>query len=510
MNIFNQIQVRRPKKNKFNLSHERKHTMNMGDLVPCLLEEVLPGDSWKLTSEILLRMSPLQSPIFQRVKNYTHFFFVPSRLLWDEFRDFITGGVTGTLQPTPPTLWISPTNKTAFAEGSLADYFGLPTIDAAITVTNWQAVSAMPFRAYQLIYNEYFRDQTLTPPIVIQKTGGDIGSAGTAEFDAITKMQKRSWQKDYFTSCLPQAQRGGSVLLPTDITYKTPALGKLSSGQFPTPGQALNIPGAVGEINAGTSPIQIENIESLGTTINDLRVAARLQEWLEKNARGGARYVEQLLQHWGVISSDARQQRPEYLGGGNNPIVISEILSTFQEADDTGYPQGNMSGHGLGVSSNHGFRRTFEEHGYIIGLQSVLPAIGYQQGIHKMWQRTDKLHYAWPEFGQLGEQEVIDNELYYDPTAADGSGSTAFGYQSRYAEYKYKPNTVHGEFRSTRAYWHQNRIFASKPSLNAAFVASDPSDRIFAVQNVGHKLLVNMYHNMHVVRALPYYGTPTL
>jgi hypothetical protein len=534
MNIFDSIQVRKPKKNKFNLSHEKKLTMNMGNLVPIMCQEILPGDRFKVNTELMIRMNPLTAPIYQRVKAYTHYFFVPNRLVWDEFKDFITGGVTGTAAPAPPRFLTDQVTKTYLTESSLADYMGIPTIAPGATVINFQYVSALPFRAYQLIYNEYFRDQTLTPEVTIVKTSGTMASAGT-DLQQILTMRKRSWQKDYFTSCLPQAQRGGSVIMPITgnaaVTYKpttdiwpasAPAGGP---GGFTTGGPISVIPNNTnnpGWIRTdGTSvpasqPLRIENIASVSmtgatTTINDLRTAARLQEWLEKNARGGARYIEQILHHFGVRSSDARLQRPEFLGGHNVPIVISEVLSNFEDA--TSDPQGTMAGHGIAVSGRHGFNRTFEEHGYVIGLLSVLPLTNYQQGIPRHFSRATKLDYAWPEFAQLGEQAVLDKELYYNPLIADtdpNGGNGTFGYQSRYAEYKYNPSTSHGAFRSTLAYWGQTRIFPSKPSLNAAFVEADPSDRIFAVQGSTDKLLVNLYHSVDAIRALPYFNDPRL
>lgn len=486
--------------------------MNMGDLVPIMCMPVLPGDTFKVQSEFLIRMTPLQAPIYQRLRNYTHYFFCPTRLVWDEFKDFITGGATGNLAPAAPFFQIDDGTKDNLQNGTLADYLGLPTVEQAGAVTNFQNISLIPFRMYQLIYNEYYRDQTLTPEVTIPKTSGYTAAGAT--LDALMTLRKRSWEKDYFTSALPQAQRGGSVLLPLDVVYANPAQAAPTSGVLANADPLGLVTNPDGEgrasIGANGDPIMIENIDNLSTTINDLRTAARLQEWLEKNARGGARYIEQILHHFGVKSSDARLQRPEMIGGGSNPIVISEVLSNFQEPDDAGYPLGTMGGHGIGVGGGHGFKRSFEEHGYIIGIQSVLPKTGYQQGIPRHFQWFDKLDFPWPEFGNLGEQAIKGKELYYSATAAAGDGEETFGYTPRYSDQKYMPSTTHGDFRDQLAYWHQGRIFASKPLLNASFIQSDPSDRIFAVQTTTHKLLCNMYHNVSAIRPLPYFGTPRL
>jgi len=261
---------------------------------------------------------------------------------------------------------------------------------------------------------------------------------------------------------------------------------------------------------------RIENIDevtidNVNTTINDLRRSIKLQEWLEKNARGGGRYTEQIRSHFGVVSSDARLQRPEYLGGGKQPVVISEVLSTFQAADGDGEPQGNMAGHGISVGNSNGFTYRAEEHGVVIGIISVLPRTTYQQGIDRMWIRDDKFKYLWPSFGQLGEQEITNVELYMDYFNGPENNSAVFGYQSRYSEYKNQPSRVSGVFRDSLAYWHMGRIFNSQPSLDAGFVSADPTTRIFAVEdpNVEH-LYCQMYHNFSAIRPLPYFGTPTL
>lgn len=235
-----------------------------------------------------------------------------------------------------------------------------------------------------------------------------------------------------------------------------------------------------------------------------------VQKWLEKNARGGYRYIEMILKHFGVMSSDSRLQRPEFLGGKASPVVISEVLSTFQfSGDASGQPQGNMAGHGIAASSGLGWSRKFEEHGYVISILRVLPRTCYQQGIPKQFMRFDKFDYPWPTFANLGEQEVKQSEIYADYGLPQDTPDATFGYQERYAECKYGFNTVHGDFRDSLAYWHEGRIFASAPALNEAFVEADPSHRIFAVEDeMVHKLYFQVYHKVDALRPLPFFGTP--
>lgn len=519
-NIFSSIKLKKPKLNKFDLSHEKKLSLQMGKLVPMMCQEILPGDRFRVNSELMMRFAPMLAPIMHRVNVYTHYFFVPNRLLWNEWEDFITGGRLGTSEPVHPYLTINTANcvNGYFENGTLADYLGLPFLDATNVITQPLNISALPFRAYQTIFNEYYRDQNLSTEVAF---GLGSGSAA-ADIIALTTLRQRAWEKDYFTSALPWAQRGSEVLMPMD-GVATNANGDITwadavGSPLPPSIQNLQILPAgagAGTIHSATNegPITIENIDEIRvtnatTTINDLRRSVRLQEWLEKNARGGARYIEQILSHFGVTSSDARLQRPEYLGGGKAPVVISEVLSTVNNAADT-IPQGNMAGHGIAIGNTNGFSRRFEEHGYVVGIMSVIPRTAYQQGIPKSFLRESKLDYAWPEFAHLGEQEIYKSELYFNEAAVDHK--TTFGYQSRYAEYKYQCSQVSGEFRSSLAYWHMGRIFNADPSLNESFISSDPTQRIFAVEDAdAHKLYCQIYNNVSALRPLPYFGTPTL
>jgi len=489
----------------------------MGPLYPIMTQETLPGDSFRVNSEIMMRLSPMIAPMLHRVNVYTHYFFVPLRLVWSEWESFITGGKDGDEFPVSPFIYMDSENSPYFQKKSLADYMGLPI--PPTTVTQGFKVSALPFRAYQTIWNEYFRDQNLTDPTAFGTGSGEI--TDLAETVRLVSLRKRAWEKDYFTSALPWSQRGPEVELPATVEYKDPTqmtragdLGLPASGALHA-GQDLG-DGYRRLDSSDTQGLILENIDSLGLTINDLRRSNKLQEWLERQARGGARLTETILSHFGVRSSDQRLQRPEYLGGGRTPLTISEVLqnstSGYESSPTSLTPQGNMAGHGIAVGNSNRFKRRFEEHGYVIGLMSVLPKTAYQDGIHKMWTREDKFDYFWPEFAHLGEQEVLNQEIYADfNEATPAQGQETFGYQSRGAEYKYGVSTVHGDFRDDLAFWHMGRQFTSKPALNASFVESDPTTRIFAITDEEEdKIYAQIYNNISALRPMPYFGTPRL
>lgn len=526
MKLFDKIRIQKPRLNKFDLSHERKMSLRMGELIPIFVQEIVPGDVFRVRSEIFTRFAPMLAPIMHRVNVTTHYFFVANRLVWSEWEDFITGGPDGTTQPVFPHFTYNSTTAVVLGNGTLSDYMGLPPYTGAGPTEGTQKVSILPFRAYQLIWNEYYRDQNLQDPIDVPLTSG--AQPNNATTINVLSTRQRCWEKDYFTSALPWAQRGPAVEMPVDTNieweYKTisdvyrdtgaaPGVDTLI-GTGPTDADKLR----VGKLNNTTTGWagRIENIEDItadgaGFTINDLRRSIKLQEWLEKNARGGARYIEQILSHFGVVSSDARLQRPEYLGGGKTPVVISEVLSTFQDPGDTGNPQGNMAGHGVSVGTTNGFRKAFEEHGYVIGVMSILPKTAYQQGIPRHFSRETKMDYYWPEFAHLGEQEVKSKEIWYDSgTDTVGQPEETFGYQSRYAEYKYAPDTVHGEFRNSLAFWHMGRIFETRPVLNDSFVTANPTTRIFAVEDAVEQIYCQIYNRVDALRPMPYFGTPMI
>lgn len=530
MKLFDSIKIRAPRKNKFDLSHDRKFSMRPGMLTPILVQDIVPGDSFRVNSEILVRFAPMLAPIMHRVNVVTHYFFVPNRLIWSEWEDFITGGREGTANPVAPHVLFDSVysgaigGDGAWQVGQLPDYLGVPTVPSGTYPTTGTKISVLPFRAYQLIFDEYYRDQNLSTPIDCAKTSG---LQSVAEFTKLATIRTRAWEKDYFTSALPWAQRGGAVLMPVegdaDITYKEVSDVKTAGGTNPFTQQPIE-GSTAGQVlvdtSVGLSGGRIENLENVtfnnaNVTINDLRRSIRLQEWLEKNARGGARYIEQILSHFGVVSSDARLQRPEYLGGGRQPVSVSEVVQTFQADNFEGLPGGQMYGHGVSVGKTNGFTRKFEEHGYIIGIMSVLPKTAYQQGLPRHFSRENRFDYFWPEFANIGEQEIKDKEVYLSESMSEGEGEGTFGYQSRYSEYKYMNSSVHGDFKETLAFWHWGRIFNSPPVLNAGFVQSDPSSRIFSVvgdaaTNPNSPLWVMCHHKISALRPMPYYGTPTL
>lgn len=528
--LFKNIVGNKPKTNWFNLSHERKFSMKMGQLVPILCEEVIPGDTWNVNTEVLMRLAPMVAPVMHRVNVYTHFFFVPNRLIWSEWEDFITGGEDGTEEPVRPYKTF--TGVSAYMEeGSLADYLGFSSEPIGGSVN----INVLPFRAYQLVFNEYYRDQNLETAVAINKTSG-LDSLAASELMVV---RTRAWEKDYFTSALPWTQRGAEVELPlgtaapiyaTDDVYDGSATtnwtvydssGNPVDGTVSSPVNIEVGPNTNGPLRyvqgAAHNPAWLDpdgNLEAdlssaTGATIEELRRATKLQAWLERSARGGARYIEKILSHFGVHSSDKRLQRPEFLGGGKSPIVISEVLQTSET--DAGTPQGNPAGHGIAVGNTHQAKKYFEEHGYIIGIISVLPKTAYQQGTRKHLLKDDKFDYYWPEFAQLGEQAVLQAEVYDDYVTANREAT--FGYQSRYAEYKYIPSSVHGDFKDDLSFWHMGRIFSSAPALNETFIQADTSainTRVFAAGDTEPQLWVQVYNNIKAKRPIPKFNNPSL
>ena len=522
-NIFQHVGINKPKRTKFDGGHEVKLSTNFAALTPILCEPVVPGDVFRCNTELFLRFAPLQAPIMHRINVFTHFFFVPSRLLWEDFKEFITGGEDGTSMPVYPRANFG----NAFVDnppngiGSLMDYLGFP-------IGMSHNIDLLPLRAYSLIYNEYYRDQNLEEPIPIDLSSG-IRSVDDDDSDDLPlfSLRYRCWEKDYFTSSLPFAQRGPSVLIPGMTELEATFQGNLSVGDNVSDNQILgvvdgdNVVGITDFNQTSFSDnMQYPIFEMEGklipssagvnyTTINDLRKAIQLQKWLERNARGGARYIEQILSHFGVTSSDARLQRPEYLGGGMSPVSIQGVVQNSASEGANGTAQGNLSGMATAVGNTHQFTKFFEEHGYVIGIMSIMPRTSYQQGLPRKYQKFDKFDYYWPEFAHLGEQEVKLSELYYQGTSAD---DTTFGYQSRYAEYKAIMSSVHGDFRNTLNFWHAGRIFGNAPQLNADFVHLNPEslDRIWAVGNnvSNQKIYVELYNDLKMIRPMPFLGEP--
>lgn len=522
--IFKTTVTNKLKRNAFNLSHERKFSLNMGQLVPILCEEVVPGDSWKIRTEMLMRMAPLVAPMMHRVDCYTHFFFVPNRLIWDDWQDFITGGEDGDSNPVMPYRAL---DDDIWLPGYLGDYLGYQTSEDSVELGRTLAVSALPFRAYDLIWNEYYRDQNLQDPVTISTASGEDTTTND-------QMLYRCWQKDYFTAALPWTQKGDEVVLPLGTTAPIEYNGQTNpemrmrdaqTGDETWYSELSGTPSYYGNINyndivfrdGGSTEyfvidpsqyLEADLASATGATINDLRAALHVQKWLERNARAGSRYTEYVLAHFGVRSSDARLQRPEFLGGGRTPVTVSEVLQTSETSETS--PQGNMGGHGISVGTSHEAEKFFEEHGYIIGIMSVMPRTAYCQGLRRHLLKTDKFDYYHPEFAYLGEQEVLLNELYVQ-AGAEIDDEDVFGYQPRYSEYKYIPDTIHGSFKeSPLDTWHMARIFDSEPALNADFVSSDDiTHNIFADTDTDtHKLYVQLYHDIRAIRPMPVFTEP--
>lgn len=528
MSIFSKVSMKKPKTSTFNMSYDRKFSLNMGELIPCHIQEVVPGDKINMTTQQMLRFAPMVAPVMHEVNVFTHFFYVPNRILWDGWEKFITGGENGL-----DTTLFPKVNNLKVPTGSLGDYLGLPTKDNGFPISD--AVSLLPFLAYQLIYNEYYRDQNLITEIDVKSFKDGLNNAD--DISELFKIRKRAWQHDYFTSALPWAQKGLPVKFPIapadaylNVFWQSNPdsdgdwIRNPDTGDIINPGIDKYMENRGGHLNvdisASTSfPASVDNSQNLrvpldnmpSPLINDVRKAFKLQEWLEKQARGGSRYVENILSFFGVRSSDARLQRPEYLGGGMSPVMISEVLQTSQTQDS---PQGNMAGHGLNLGKNHSFSKFFEEHGYIIGIMSVMPKTAYQQGLPRHFSKFDKFDYFWPQFEHIGEQPILNKEVFLpevnDPTKYDING--VFGYIPRYAEYKYNPSTVHGDFRKSLDFWHMGRIFDpdNPPVLNRDFVESNPTKRIFAVEQSDEgTLYCHMFHSIQARRPMAYFSDPS-
>lgn len=496
-NLFNSIQLSRPKSNLFDLTHDVKLSTQFGDLTPILALECVPGDKFNLSCESLVRFAPLIAPVMHRMNVTMHYFFVPNRIVWDNWEKFITDANSGIQFP-----FINYGDGTSALYGKFVDYMGVPPVPAGGSPVQ---LNAIPFAAYQAIYNEYYRDQNLEAEVNYKLIDGS-NNGNNAN---LLVLRNRAFQHDYFTACLPFAQKGSAVDIPLGTIELSDSP---NAGQFKEADIHTSVSGAV---TSDTGNLEVDGLPSVydpngtlevqPTTINQLRWAFRLQEWLEKNARGGTRYIENILTHFGIKSSDARLQRPEYITGVKSPVVISEVLNTTGE--DGGLPQGNMAGHAISVNSGNAGSYRCEEHGYIIGIMSVMPETAYQQGVPRTYLKNDTLDFFWPTFANIGEQAVTVDEIF----AYTGNGTDTFGYLPRYSEYKYMPSRVAGDFRTSLDYWHLGRIFDSEPALNTEFIQCDHTefDRIFAVTDPNaDKLYCHVLNKITAIRPMPKYGTP--
>lgn len=503
--------------NNFDLSHDLKMSFKMGELVPTCCMEVIPGDVFKINVQNLLRFSALIAPVMHRVRVATHYFFVPNRLLWEGWDKWIAGDETIGNHPYFELL-----NTDSIDNGSLMDYLGYPTNQQPAAAVR---MSPFPLAAYLKIYDEYFRQQDLQN----ERFTPLVPGSNQSFYDDWLGLDclRRDWAHDYFTSCLPFAQKGAAVEIPlaggpvpveVDLNAASPQIvqpvtgnpltGDLGSANVVDPAD-LSLLGTP-NVNVLLDPNNSLNVDvqAQALDLNVLRYAFRLQEWMEKNARAGTRYIESILAHFGVRSSDSRLQRPEYLFSTNQNMVISEVLSTAQTGDneDIQNPVGQMGGHAIsfGGGGYHKFRST--EHGFLIGLISVIPDTAYFQGLHRSFTRFDQFDYAWPLFSNLGEQSVLEKELYIAGTQPD----RIFGFIPRYSEYKFHNSRVAGEMKDTLAFWHLARKFDEPPVLNDEFLQCSAREDIFAVTGSADHVYAHIMLGIDCVRRLPRFGIPSI
>lgn len=499
------------KRNKFNLSHYKLMSVKLGGLYPCGIVEVMPGDTFQHHSSMLIRASPLVAPVMHPVHARIHHWFVPFRLLWSSWEDFITGGSDGNNASVFPTVSLTSTNN---ASKMLGDYFGMPPLTGGATYDT----SALPFRAYALIFNDWYRDQDLVSPLALSVADG-------ADVTTSLALQNVAWEKDYFTSARPFTQKGPTVTIP--LTGNAPVTGigiedssttaasptvHDSKGNHPTYTHAFTGAsiGGVAVQTGTTGPNAVPTVfaDLSGVTaadINTLRAAFALQRFEEARARYGSRYTE-YLRYLGVRSSDARLQRPEYLGGGKQTVQFSEVLQTGVTTGGSTGGVGNLAGHGIAALRSNRYRRFFEEHGYVVSLLSIKPRTVYGNSLPRTFNRRTKTDFWQRELQHIGQQAILNKEVYIDGSTGTPEGT--FGYQDRYDEFRRQESGIAGDFRNTILnIWHMARIFAAQPTLNASFVQANPTNRIFADQTGDDTMYCMISHSLQARRLLAKTGS---